>query len=96
MLVAWLVITAPQGDDVVPWLRLKGVRDLTAGIVAGVLLLVAPPTVIGWVLLVYTLIPLADAAVVLASRGRLAAALGVHGGTAVVMLAGALMLLLGT
>lgn len=80
--------------DATAWLRLKGVRDLTAGIVAGVLLLTAPPVVTGWVLLAFVLIPLGDALTVLGSRGKTWAAWGIHGATAAIMLVGALLLLL--
>lgn len=87
------VLPQPEAD---PWLRLKGVRDLVTGIVAGVLLLVAPEHVIGWVLLAFTLIPVGDAATILLTRdGRTAIAWGVHGSTAALMLLGALALLLG-
>lgn len=80
-------------EDATAWLRLKGVRDLTTGVAAGTLLLTAPPDVIGWILLAFTLIPLGDAATILASRGRASAAWGVHGSTALIMLVGALLLL---
>src|SRR5699024_607870 len=42
-------------EEATPWLRLKGIRDLTTGIVAGTLLLLAPPTVVGWILLAYAI-----------------------------------------
>lgn len=79
-------------EQATPWLRLKGVRDLAAGIVAGVLLLTAPPDIIGWVLLAFTLIPVGDATTVLASRGNPAAAWGIHGTTCAVMLLGGVLL----
>lgn len=81
----------PEHDT--SWLRLKGVRDVTTGLIAGVLLLVATPDVVGWVLLTATLIPLGDAATVLASRGNKMIAWSVHGTTAAVMLIGAGLLL---
>lgn len=80
-------------DEATPWLRLKGVRDLTAGIAAGVLLLTAPPDVIGWVLLAFTLIPLGDAATVLGANGKAWAAWGIHGTTAALMLVGVILLI---
>lgn len=82
----------PQ-PEATPWLRLKGLRDLTAGVVAATLLLTAPPTVVGWALLAYTLIPVGDAVTVLAARGDAKAAWGIHGTTAVVMLLGVFLLL---
>ena len=79
-------------EQATPWLRLKGVRDLAIGVVAGVLLLTAPPTVIGWILLAFALIPLGDAATVLASQGKPGAAWGIHGTTCVFMLLGGVLL----
>lgn len=78
-----------------PWLRLKGVRDLSTGLIAGVLILTATPTVVGWVLLTATLIPIGDAVTVLAAQGSKIIAGGVHGMTAIVMLAGAALLIAG-
>jgi len=80
--------------DATPWLRLKGVRDLATGVVAMTLLFLVPPTVIGWVLLAYALIPIGDAAIVLSARGDAKAAWGIHGATAAVMIVGALILLI--
>lgn len=71
-----------------PWLRIKGIRDAVAGIVAAVLLVSAEPVVVAWCVLAFTLIPIGDAAVVLSSRGKKAAAWGIHGSTAVLMLVG--------
>lgn len=80
-------------EDATPWLRLKGIRDLTTGVVAGVLLLLAPPTVIGWILLAFAIIPVGDAAIVLAARGDTKAAWGIHGTTAAIMTVGAILLI---
>ncbi|WP_101652510.1 DUF4267 domain-containing protein [Brevibacterium ihuae] len=80
-------------EEATPWLRLKGIRDLTAGIAAGVLLLTAPPAVIGWVLLAFTIIPVGDAATVLSAHGKAGAAWGIHGATAALMLVGVILLL---
>lgn len=82
-------------EQATPWLRIKGVRDLVAGLVAIVLLLTAPPTVTGWVLLAFTLIPLGDAATVLASRGNPVTAWGIHGTTSALMLLGGVLLVTG-
>ncbi|HLT83069.1 MAG TPA: DUF4267 domain-containing protein [Phototrophicaceae bacterium] len=88
-------LPAVPPEDATPWLRLKGVRDLTTGVVAGVLLLTATPTVIGWVLLTFTLIPLGDAATIIRSAGDVRVAWTVHGATAALMLIGAALLLVG-
>lgn len=82
--------------EATPWLRVKGVRDVVAGLVAAVLLITAAPATIGWALLAFALIPIGDGAVVLGARGRSAAAWGVHGTTALVMVVGALLLVLGS
>ncbi len=86
--------SVPSEPDT-PWLRLKGVRDVTVGAIAGVLLLTATSTVVGWVLLTAAAIPLGDAAIVIRSRGSVTTALGVHGTTAAMMLVGAILLLAG-
>lgn len=79
-----------------PWLRIKGVRDATCGVVAGVLLLTAPLSAIGWAVLAFALIPLGDAATVLASRGSRVAAWCIHAPTALLMIVGAVFLILGS
>src|SRR5699024_11509618 len=71
----------------------KGIRDLTTGIVAVTLLLLAPPTVVGWILLAYAIIPVGDEAIVLSVSGDAKAEWGIHGATAVIMIIGAIFLL---
>src|SRR5699024_9615604 len=80
-------------EEATPWLRLKGIRDLAAGVVAVGLLLLTLPPVIGWILLAYAIIPVGDAAIVLAARGDAKAAWGIHGATAAIMFVGAILLL---
>ncbi|NLS08482.1 DUF4267 domain-containing protein [Nesterenkonia sp. MY13] len=75
------------------WLRVKGVRDAVTGVVAAVLLITAEPVVVAWCVLAFTLIPLGDASLVLGSRGSKAAAWGIHGGTAALMLLSAGLIL---
>ncbi|MPV35761.1 DUF4267 domain-containing protein [Georgenia subflava] len=84
--------TLPEADAT-PWLRLKGIRDLTTGVVALVLLVLADPHVLAWAVIAFALIPLGDAVTVLRAGGSRAAALGIHGTTVVVMLVGAALLL---
>lgn len=79
-----------------PWLRVKGVRDATCGVVAGVLLLTAPLETIGWAVLAFALIPLGDAATVLASGGSRLAAWCIHAPTALLMIVGAALLIVGS
>jgi hypothetical protein len=87
--------TLPDADATA-WLRVKGVRDLVTGVVAGVLLVAAPSHVIGWVMLAFALIPIGDAAVVIVARGRASAAWAMHGSTALVMIVGSVLLLVGS
>ena len=93
MMAATFGLPVVPHEEATPWLRLKGIRDLVTGVVAGTLLLAAPPTVVGWVLLAFTLVPVGDAATVLASRGSAGTAWGIHGTTALVMLIGVALLL---
>jgi hypothetical protein len=58
-----------------------------------ILIAARQPHALGWVVLAATLIPAADAAVVLARHGSKASAYGVHGATGALMLATAGLLL---
>lgn len=75
------------------WLSVKAVRDIASGVFVLVLLLAATPQVLGWFMLAATGIPVGDALIVLRSNGPKAAAYGIHGTTAVVMLAISVLLL---
>src|SRR5699024_10744998 len=80
-------------EEATPWLRLKGIRDLTTGIVAVTLLLLAPPTVVGWILLAYAIIPVGDAAIVLAARRDSKDAYGIDAAKVMIIIFGAIFLL---
>ena len=67
------------------YLSAKGVRDIVSGLVMFLLIAIAGHRVLGWWMLVMTLIPIGDAVVVLRSGGSKATAYGVHVATAVVM-----------
>ena len=67
------------------YLSAKGVRDIASGLVVFLLIAIAGYRVLGGWMLVMTLIPIGDAAVVLRSGGSKAAAYGWHVTTAVVM-----------
>jgi hypothetical protein len=73
---------------------IKGVRDITSGIVPLVVLLVAGPHVFGWVLLAAAITPIGDAIIVVTNGGSLRQALTVHGATAVLLIAAGLILAL--
>lgn len=75
------------------WLSVKAVRDIAAGLFIFILLVGATPDLLGWFMLAAAGIPAGDALVVWRSKGPRAAVYGVHGATAVVMLAIGVILL---
>ena len=82
----------PEGDAA-QFLATKGARDLASGLVPLALLLTGQRRALGWVLTLWTVVPLADAILVLSNGGSTASALGVHGLTAAALLVtGALLL----
>ncbi|MEO3748109.1 DUF4267 domain-containing protein [Plantactinospora sp. B5E13] len=68
------------------WLTVKAVRDIASGLLIFVVLIGGSTHLLGWFMLVATGIPVGDALIVLRSNGPRAAAYGVHGATAAVML----------
>lgn len=96
-LVAPAVATAGFGvaeDRRRAFTSIKGIRDITSGIVPLVVLLVAGPHVFGWALVAAAITPIGDAVIVLTNGGTLKQALSVHGATAVVLIAAGLVLAL--
>jgi hypothetical protein len=92
--------TAPQFGmavwpvgDAAQLLATKGARDLASGIVPLALLLSGQRRALGWVLSLWTVVPLADAILVLSTGGSTATALGVHGLTAAALLVTGTLLL---
>jgi Domain of unknown function (DUF4267) len=75
--------------------QIKGVRDITSGVVLLVVWAAAGRTALGWALIAAALTPLADAVIVRANGGKLATVLGIHGLTAVLLVAAGLVLALG-
>ncbi len=61
--------------------EIKGVRDITSGVVPLVVWAAAGRTALGWALIAAALTPTADATIVLTNGGKLSTALGIHGGT---------------
>lgn len=92
MIAASFGLPGPTPAAAVPWLRLKGIRDIATGLVAAALLLTAPASTIGWAVLGFTVIPAGDCASVLHAGGRRTAAWGIHAATAASMLIGVAML----
>src|ERR1700733_10438707 len=68
------------------YLTVKGVRDLTYGLLGLALLAVVSAQAEAWFMLVAALIPLGDTLIVLRNGGTKATAFGIHFATAVVVL----------
>jgi hypothetical protein len=69
------------------WLTVKAVRDIASGLFIFILLAGATPHLLGWSMLAAAGMPAGDALIVLRSNGPKAVAYGIHGATAVVMVA---------
>ena len=74
--------------------EIKGVRDIASGVVLLVVWAAAGHTALGWAMVAAAITPVADAVIVLRNGGRPATALGVHGLTAALLVAGGLVLAL--
>jgi len=84
----------PASDaDTRAWLRLKGIRDIVAGLVVLTMMLTAGGWSVGIVLLVEAIIPLGDMSIILGSGGSKSKALSIHGVTCAVMLVVGLLLI---
>jgi hypothetical protein len=68
------------------YLFAKGIRDIASGLFAAMLIAYGFAHALGWFMLIATLIPIADAVIVLHQGSSRIIAYGVHGGTAVAML----------
>lgn len=87
-------LKAPAPDaDTRAWLRLKGIRDIASGLVLLTMMLAADHHMVGLVVIVLAIIPFGDMCNVLASGGRKATALSVHGVTCAAMLVVGLLLI---
>jgi len=83
---------APDADTRA-WLRLKGIRDIAAGLAVLTLILTTDNRTVGLVLLVFAIIPFGDMSNILVSGGRKVTAFSVHGVTTAVMLFAGLLLI---
>jgi hypothetical protein len=84
----------PASDaDTLAWLRLKGIRDVVAGLAVLTLMLTTDSRTVGIILLVFAIIPFGDMTNILVSSGRKATAFSVHGVTCAVMLVVGLLLI---
>jgi len=77
------------------YLSVKAVRDIASGLFTAILILNRSAHLLGWFMLVATIIPFADAVIVVRHGGQKATAFGIHGATAGVMLIISGLLLLG-
>ena len=75
------------------YLRVKGIRDIASGLFVFIVMAAGATHLLGWVILAATIIPLADAGIVLGSGGSKSIAMGVHGLTAAVMVVTSALLL---
>lgn len=78
------------------YLSVKGVRDIASGLFVFILMAAGATHLLGWVILAATIIPIADATIVLRHGGSRSIVWGVHGLTAAVMLITAGLLLIGS
>jgi hypothetical protein len=69
------------------WLAVKGVRDIVSGLFVFLLMASGSSRLLGEFMLVASLIAMGDAAIVLRSGGSRTAAFGIHGITALVIIA---------
>ena len=76
----------PASDaDTRAWLRLKGIRDVTSGLIVLTMMLTADRRLVGIALLVEAIIPFGDMSIILGSGGSKSTAFSVHGITCAVM-----------
>lgn len=84
-----------DGPNIAWWLRLKGVRDVVAGLLVLTFVTWSGSRSVGVILLVYSLIPAGDMLTILLAKGSTRHAFGVHGFTAAIMLLVALPITFG-
>ena len=83
------------GANIAWWLRLKGVRDIVAGLAVLAFMVFGAPREVGIILLVEAIIPIGDMLLILAAKGSTKSAFGIHGLTAVIMVLAAMPLIIG-
>ncbi len=84
-----------EGPNITWWLRLKGVRDIVAGLVVLALMVWGGPRMVGIALLIEAIIPAGDMSLILAAKGSTKTAFGIHGLTAALMILTAIPLIMG-
>ncbi|GAA4242831.1 DUF4267 domain-containing protein [Actinomadura meridiana] len=81
-----------DADGGTAYLEIKGLRDLTFGLLGLALIAFADAHAAAWYMLVVALAPLGDTVIVLRHGGSKAAAFGIHFATAVIVLLSAALL----
>ncbi|WP_370948653.1 DUF4267 domain-containing protein [Amycolatopsis sp. cg5] len=81
-----------RGDS---YFHVKGVRDLGSAVIVVALWIYGDQHALGWLLLAIASIPLGDMLVVLRHKGKKAAAFGIHGATAALVVVTGILLLVG-
>jgi Domain of unknown function (DUF4267) len=77
----------PASDaDTRAWLRLKGLRDFTCGLLVLIMMLTADRRSVGIAVLVLAIIPFGDMSIILGSDGSKSKAFSIHGVTCAVLL----------
>ncbi|TAX29015.1 DUF4267 domain-containing protein [Rhizobium leguminosarum] len=84
-----------DGPNVAWWLRLKGVRDIVAGLLVLAFIMWGSQREVGIVLLIEAMIPAGDMLLILAAKGSTKSAFGIHGLTAVIMVLVAIPMMIG-
>ena len=79
--------------DTRAWLRLKGIRDVTLGLLVLTMMLAADRRSVGIALLVAAIVPFGDMSIILGSGGSKSKAYSVHGVTCAVILVVGLLLI---
>ena len=74
--------------------EIKGVRDITSGVVLLVVWAAAGRPTLGWALVAAAITPIADAVIVVTNGGKLSTALSIHALTAALLVAAGLVLAL--
>jgi hypothetical protein len=82
-------------DDIRALTEIKGIRDITSGVVLLVAWAAAGRTTLGWLMVAAALTPTVDALIVLTHGGKRATAFGIHGVTAALLVAAGLVLAVG-
>lgn len=76
------------------WLAVKGTRDIVSGLLVFLVMANGSLYLLGQFMVVASLIPLGDAAIVLRLGGSRNAAFGIHGAAALIMLAAGAILII--